>query len=307
MALSASVTSGLGTPTGTVTFFDNGVAIGTAPLSNGERDAESDAFRWISHDYGRLCRRWRVLRRRERTDHACCRQRRYHDEHRRHPYAGLVRRSRFPHLCYAESACLCTVSGTFTLREGVKVLASGNIDDGSAHVSLPTLPGRTHTLIASYSGSSTFNGSDSAPFVVEVTAAPTQVTATRDDHGPTTDGMVGVTIFVLPMTSAPSIVTGTITISENGAVLSEQPTTVCWTRTLKLAGGHHVLSISYSGDVNFLSSSKDLELEVVGAPPPARNRRLACDQLRESRVLVPHTPRSLQLAGAGPTERNGRR
>ena len=89
--------------------------------------------------------------------------------------------------------------------------------------------------------------------------------------GSTANGDVALKILVTPITPAPVAVTGTVMVTENGGVLSEWPAAGVLNVTLKLAGGHHSLSISYSGDGNFLPGSIDLELDVK-ALPPARRR-----------------------------------
>lgn len=271
VALSATVTSGLGTPTGTVTFLDNGAAIGTSPLSNGTATFNASTLSVGSHTITALYSgggaffgvasgpvMHSVVKGDTTTTIAAV--------HTPSQFgAAEFRISSTPRAPAAGA-----VAGPFTLREGAKVIGSGSIDDGSGHILLPALPVGTHTLIASYGGSASFAGSDSAAFVVEVAAAPTQVTATSDENESTTDGSVTVKILVTPLTSAPSILTGTVTISENGAVVSQQQTTGALDVTLKLAGGHHTLSISYSGDANFLPSSQDLGVDSKAEPPVRR-------------------------------------
>ena len=162
-----------------------------------------------------------------------------------------------------------TLAGAFELREGNKVLGGGKIDAGSGHVFLPALSVGTHTLSASYEGSENFHASDSAPFEVDIVEAPTEIQATYGSAA-SSDGTVLLNIIVTPLTSAPVTPTGTITISANGVTWSQEPITGSLNATFKLPGGHHSLSIGYSGDSNFLGSATELDVDVAAAPPARR-------------------------------------
>jgi hypothetical protein len=272
VALSATLTSELGTPAGTVTFLDNGVAIGTAPLANGIATFNTSTLPIGSHTitasyagggpfFGSASG---PITHSVGKDDTTTTIAVLHTP-------AVFGAAEFRIVCTPRLPAAVAVTGTFTIRDGARVVASGGIDGGTGHVVLPLLPVGTHALIASYSGAPSFAGSDSAPLLVEVGEAPTQVVATSDGDESTTDGSVTLSILVTPLTSAPSIMTGTVTISEGGSVVSQQETTGSLTVTLKLAGGHHQLSISYSGDANFLPSSQELEVDSK-APVPARRR-----------------------------------
>ena len=101
------------------------------------------------------------------------------------------------------------------------------------------------------------------------TEAPTQLQVSADNSA--TDGTVVLDILVTPLTSASDLATGTIAISENGFNWPQAAITGSTRLKLKLPSGHHLLSVSYSGDSSFLGASKDLDLNVQG-PAPARRR-----------------------------------
>jgi hypothetical protein len=164
------------------------------------------------------------------------------------------------------------VAGTFTILDGAKVVGNGSIVAGSGAVILPDLTVGSHTLLASYGGSNNFLGSDSAAFTIDVTEAPTQLTVTAGDAASQPDGTVVLEILVTALTPAPAVPGGTITITENGVVLTQQSINGSMKATLTLTGGHHTLFISYSGDENFLRNSQQFDLDISKGIAPARRR-----------------------------------
>jgi len=271
VAFQTVVSSPFGAPAGTVTFFDNGVAIGTATLSNGTATLDVSTLAVGTHSitavysggggfFGAACGPVTHTVMKGDTD--------TNIESVHTPAAFGAAEFRLLSVPVAPAAGI--VTGSFTLREGKSVLGSGNIDAGNGHIFLTDLSVGTHTLIATYGGSDTFFSSDSSPFTIEVTEAPTVTQATKADNTSSTDGTVALKVFVLPLTSALLPPTGTITISENGAMWSQLPVAGSVAVTLKLPAGHHALTIRYSGDSNFLGSATDLDLEVEGAPPARR-------------------------------------
>ncbi len=272
VSIQATVSSPQGTPAGVVTFLDNGVPIGTAPLANGTATLNTSTLSIGPHaltaTYSGGGAFFGVTT--DAVTHTVSKGDTDTSIQAVHTPV-LFGAAEFRLLATPHAPAAGTVAGTFTLREGNTLLANGDIDAGNGHLFLPTLPVGTHTLVASYGGSSTFLGSDSAPFVVEVAEAPTEIEATNDANASLPDGTVVLNVIVTPLTSASVPPTGTITISENGFVWTEQPITGTLNISVKLPGGHHVLTIGYSGDANFLSSETDLEIDVQ-APAPSRRR-----------------------------------
>jgi hypothetical protein len=257
----AVLSSSHGAPSGTVTFVDDFVTVASVPLVNGTATFNTSTLAVGSH----------IVWANYAGDGPFFGSQSFPVQHWVNPgqssttiqavhIPAVFGAAEFRVLTVPVAPAAGTVTGAFELREGNKVLGRGNVGAGGGHVFLPELTVGTHTLIASYHASANFGPSDSAPFTVEVTEAPTQIQATKD-AGASTEGTVVLNIIVTPLTSASASPTGSITISENGVVRSQEPVTGSLKVTLNLPAGHHALAISYSGDSNFLGSAVALDLD----------------------------------------------
>jgi hypothetical protein len=271
VALQAVLSSQFGTPSGTVTFLDNGIAIGTTPLVNGTATFNASIASVGSHTitatysgggafFGAVS--GPVTHTVSKGDTTTSIQTVH--------TPVLFGAAEFRVFSTPKAPAAGTVTGTFTLREGKTVLGSGAID-ADGHLFLSTLPVGTHTLVASYGGSDAFLGSDSAPFTVEVIKAPTEIQVTREGDTPSKESAVILHIIVASLTSTSVLPTGTVMISDNSSVSSVQPLVGTLTVTLTLAGGPHVISLNYSGDANFFPTATQILME-VDVPPASRRR-----------------------------------
>ena len=176
--------------------------------------------------------------------------------------------------CYQENILTCP-SGTVTLTDnGAPVDTGGggpglyNLNDsGYSRDLTPNLLGGVHSLVASYSGDSSFQASNSATDTFAVTAAPTVAVFTNNPVP-----LVGVPV-TMNVVGGPDLrngvaPTGTISIFD-GSTLVGGPVSVTpdspssgfpsdFSASVQITystGGDHQITAKYSGDGNYASSS----------------------------------------------------
>jgi hypothetical protein len=158
-----------------------------------------------------------------------------------------------------------TPSGTVTFSDGNTTLTTVNLTGGSASFSTSTLAVGAHSLVASYSGDSSFNTSISPPVLVQVSKTPTTtvLSATPTSSNP---GQA-VTLTAKVTSTAAGTLTGTVTFLDGTAAIGA-PVSVAngsaTTTTSSLTAGSHSLTAVYSGDASFLTSTSPAVAESVG-------------------------------------------
>jgi sugar lactone lactonase YvrE len=185
------------------------------------------------------------------------------------------------------SATVAASSGTGTPAGSVSFLVDGSaqpavaLSGGVATLSLPDgLAGGAHTIAASYSGSATFSGSVAASLPITVTLAPTTTTLvviTPYTNPPSGLTASSITISATVASTGQGIPTGTLTFSNGATVLSTQPVTpqaggtFGATFAASLPAGTYTITVSYSGDSNYLTSASSTSavLTIVSAPVSA--------------------------------------
>lgn len=163
--------------------------------------------------------------------------------------------------------------GTITISDGATVLASLTPDalNESLTYSTSSLAAGSHMIIATYSGDS-LEGPGSATLVQQVnTSAASSSVALSSSLNPSTSGQtVTFTATVSASAAAAAVPTGTVTLSDNGAVLASvalgaNGQAVYSTSTL--ATGSHTITVNYSGDATTAPASSTLVQQVGAAAP----------------------------------------
>ena len=158
--------------------------------------------------------------------------------------------------------------GTVTFSDGGTSLGTASLSSGQATLAatasvINTLG--THTITASYSGDTNFNGS-SGSMLQMVTTAGTTTTVTSS----TNPSVYGQSVTFTATVSASGFDNGgTVTFSDGstslGTVgLSGSSTATFSTTAMQLSGGTHTITASYSGDTNFTASSGSMTQTVTG-------------------------------------------
>jgi hypothetical protein len=166
-------------------------------------------------------------------------------------------------------------TGTVTLTDNGNPVAAGGAGPGIFNMNSagytrflsPMLTGGTHTLVANYSGDSSYNSSASATTSLTVTPAPTSSVITGGNQ----TFVLGnpVQFYVTTYTGVPGVApTGTITFYDGSVPLgtvtatgiagtppsSDADINVIGNFTLS-TGGAHSITASYSGDANYQGST----------------------------------------------------
>jgi uncharacterized protein (TIGR03437 family) len=129
--------------------------------------------------------------------------------------------------------------------------------------------------VASYPGDSNFLGSSSPPSGSVTngsgsnsTPADSSLTITFSQNPPPVNQAITISVNVLGTNGGPSSPTGTVTLSDNGAVIGVNPVVASIaTFNVTLGPGSHTLSAVYSGDSIFPSSTASYGITVVKPAP----------------------------------------
>jgi Glycoside hydrolase family 44/Bacterial Ig-like domain (group 3) len=163
-----------------------------------------------------------------------------------------------------------TPTGTVTFSDGTTPLGTVPVTSGTATFSTSSLSNGTHTVTAAYSGDSNFSPSTS-PVVTVVVSAPSKITTTTSVSASATQLTVGQTLslnIVVAPQSGTGTPTGSVTILDGTTQLGAPSLTVgaATFSTSALAVGTHSITVSYSGDSNFATSTSAVLSVVVSAP-----------------------------------------
>jgi len=167
-------------------------------------------------------------------------------------------------------------TGSVTISDGVNS-QSPTLSNGQAQATFSGLSQGTHTFTATYAGDNTYAGSVSGPVTVTISKGTSQITLTPSPNPSTVCQTVTVVANVKGSfgTAAP---TGTVTFTLDGA--AGQPTALsggtAQFSSSSLTEGTHTISAGYSGDSNFQgSTSASVTLTVNKPAPPPLTRMLA--------------------------------
>jgi hypothetical protein len=158
-----------------------------------------------------------------------------------------------------------TPTGFVTFKDGNTVLGTAPLD-ANGKATLPVSLGvGSHTLTAAFTGSGGFADSNSAAVGVTVSTASTTV-ALGSSLNPAVPGQaVTFTATVAAVAPGAGTPTGTVTFKDGTVVLGtfavRPDGTATFTTSFAVAGGH-AITATYSGDANFVGSSQALTEQV---------------------------------------------
>jgi Glycoside hydrolase family 44/Bacterial Ig-like domain (group 3) len=166
-----------------------------------------------------------------------------------------------------------TPTGTVTFSDGTTPLGAAAVTSGAATLSTSSLSNGTHAITAAYSGDSNFSASTS-PVVTVVVSPPSKITTTTSVTASTSQLTVGQTLslnIVVAAQSGTSTPTGSVSIVDGMTQLGASSLTAgaATFTTSTLAVGAHSITVSYSGDSNFASSTSTVLSVVVSAAAKA--------------------------------------
>ncbi len=264
----------VGTPTGTITYRDNGATLGTATLANGMATLTTAALTLGSHSiivsYGGDSNFT------PSTSAALAQTVNPTSNTTTTVVTSSLNPSTFGQVVTftVTVSPLSSFSGTPTgtvsfLLDGTSQGALA-LSNGQAALSLSLSVG-THTAVAIYSGDSLFTPTTSAPLTQTVDRANTTTTVVSSVNPSVLGQAVSFTATARTLAPGAGIPTGTVTFQDGGtslgaATLSNGTATLA---TAILTGGSHAISVVYGGDANFTSSTSAPLTQTVNAQRPA--------------------------------------
>ena len=247
------------TPTGTVTFNDEGTSLGTGTLSGGTATFTTSALGVAAHSITAV-------------------------------YAGdanftsstspiltqtigkaasstSVTSSNNPSIIgtavtltasVTSSATGIPLTGTVTFQDGTSALGNGMLSGGTATFTTSGLTAGTHSITAVYGGDPNFGSSTSSPALMQTVNKLASSTSVVSSNGSSIFGSaVTFTATVTSSTAGALTLTGTVTFQDGAATLGTGTLgggTATFT-TSGLSGGVHSITAAYSGDANFAIST----------------------------------------------------
>ncbi|QEH37847.1 Copper resistance protein CopC [Aquisphaera giovannonii] len=162
------------------------------------------------------------------------------------------------------SASVGTPTGTVTFTDGATILGTATLSFlGRATFTTSALAAGSHTITASYGGSSSYAASASPTLSQSVNPAAT-TTALSSSTNPSAYG--GSVTFTARVTSSGGVPTGTVTFKDGTAVLGTATlsgTGVATFTTSVLSLGIHPITAAFGGSTNFATSTSSTLSQTV--------------------------------------------
>jgi sugar lactone lactonase YvrE len=262
-ALTAMVMSGSSTPTGSVSFADGTINLGSATLGGGVATLVTSSLSAGSHSI--------VAN--------------YNGNFEFSPSSSVplvlnvnqtatklgLSSSAIPSIFSQAVTFIATIApqyggaatGTITFKDGSTSIGSSVVNGNSASLTLAGLTVGTHSVTAVYSGDANVTGSSSTVVAEIVDKAATSSSVTSSANRSTVGGTVIFTITVAPQFSG--IPSGTVTLKKNGSnliTLSLNSGQASYTISSFALGSYNMTAV-YTGDANFSSNTSPALKQVV--------------------------------------------
>jgi uncharacterized repeat protein (TIGR01451 family) len=265
VTFTATVASGAGVPTGTVTFLDQGSAIGTVALAGGTAQLTTSALAAGNHPIvavynpsgGFTTSRSAVLRQIVRAggDTATSLVSSLNPSQAGNPvtFTATVTGSGVP-------------TGTVTFQDGGRSIGTVTLSAGTAQLTTSSLSPGTHSIVAIYNPSGDFTTSRSSVLRQSVVPGGTTATQVVSSLNPSRQGEA--VTFTATVTSPGGTPTGTVTFRDGGAALGTARLSggVARFSTNALRTGTHSITAVYSPTGSFTASTSAVLQQAVGVP-----------------------------------------
>jgi hypothetical protein len=252
------VSPGAGTPTGTVTFYDDTASLGTGTLSSREATFSTSSLSTGTHsitavydgDTNFTGSTSSILSQVVQSESTTS-----------------ISSSANPSAAGQSVTLTATVTpvspgvgtptGTVTFYDGTALLGTGTLSSGSATVTTSSLSVGSHSITAGYSGDADFTGSSSVAITQTVNQASGTTSVTSSVNPSVYGQSVTFTATVTPVSPGAGTPTGTVTFYDGTAslgtgTLSSGDATLS---TSSLSTGTHSVTAVYGGDTDFTGSS----------------------------------------------------
>jgi len=160
-----------------------------------------------------------------------------------------------------------TPSGSVTYSEGGTVLGSAKLDStAQAVLTLSNLTLGSHSITASYGGDTVFNVASSTPLTQAVNQASTTTAVEASPNPDLVNQVVTITATVAPISPGSGTPTGIVTFVDGPNTLGTAALGTNFSAklsTTSLAVGNHTITATYSGDGNFTPSTSVGFIETI--------------------------------------------
>src|SRR5437867_821458 len=263
VTLSATVTSGAGVPTGTVTFRDGATALGTVTLVNGSASLNVTTLAVGSHSLtaafnGNATFAASTSAVRTQTVNAGNSSTSLTSSPNPSTVGQTVTLSS---TVSAVAPATGVPTGTVTFRDGAATLGTVTLVNGSASLSISTLAAGNHSLVAVYNGTASFAPSTSPTVTQLVNNANTAGTTTSLTSSASTIKSASFITFTATVSPVPAVgtPTGSVSFFDGTTLLATAPLNAAGqaslvTRRLQTVGSHSITAV-YNGDANFTGST----------------------------------------------------
>jgi len=156
-----------------------------------------------------------------------------------------------------------TPTGTVTFFDGSTSLGSATLTAGSAQISTSTLSAGSHSITAVYNGDTNFTSSTSSAILETVNAAPTATSVASSANPSSFDQAVTFTAVV--QSPAGTTATGTVTFLDGSTSLGTAPlsSNSAQLAVSALSVGTHSVTAVYAGNANLSGSTSAALSQVV--------------------------------------------
>ena len=265
--LAASVTSAVGTPTGSVHFLDGSKELGTAELVEGQASFDVAALSIGTHALKAIYAGDGVS---SGSESAVVTQT-VHGSTSSTSLALSPNPSQFGSAVTMTASVSATdgpVTGTVVFSDGGKQIASADLAKGSATAQVSDLSVSQHPITATYKGNENTQGSTSATVIQTVTKDEVGTSTTlSSSNNPSTSGQSVTFRAKVNPVSGTGVPTGKVNFLDGGALLGSADLdsgTASFT-TSRLSDGTHAIVGMYLGDSNFSLSNSSVLTQTVSS------------------------------------------
>jgi hypothetical protein len=167
-----------------------------------------------------------------------------------------------------------TPTGTMTFKDGSTVLGTGTLSSGQAQFTIALLGAGSHPIAAVYNGDASFSASTSTAVTETVNQASTTTRLTASVNPSVHGQSVTFTATVAAVAPGGGTPTGTVTFKDGSTALAPPATLDASGRatftTATLSGGNHSITAVYNGDSNYRASTSAKLTQKVNGGNTAR-------------------------------------
>jgi Bacterial Ig-like domain (group 3) len=293
VTLTATVTGGGATPTGTVTFKDGATALGTGSLASGSATFATSSLTPGSHsltavyagDANYAGNTSSVLT--QAVNQAAA--------------TVALASSQSPSIFGQAVTFTATVTGaggtptgTVTFKDGVATLGTSSLSSGSATFAASSLTAGSHSITVVYAGDINYTGVTSPALTQIVNQAAATTSALSSSRNPSEVGQA--VTFTATVTSGVGTPGGTVTFNDGGAGLGSGTLAggIATLTVTTLTRGSHSITAVYAGNANFITSTSAALIQAVDTP--ADSLKLRALQLLATKAAAQNSGQAISSA-----------